>query len=126
MHIFVGLIVVVAALMFAPWLVAIAVGLMATYWAFGVVIVMATIACLLAWSLIKSAKGCGGFLPGGYTVETPPAGGQVSEPYYEIIEQKEERSEPVISLSPCGSCGEPIKRYSMFCPCCGRDPRTKQ
>ena len=125
MHILVGLIVIVAALIFAPWLVAIAVGLMATYWVFGVVIVIATIACLVAWSAVKSAKGVG-FLPGGYTIEAPPAGVQVGEPHYEIIEQKEAKPAPAISMSPCGSCGESIKRHSMFCPCCGRDPRTKQ
>lgn len=126
MHILLGLILIVAALMFAPWLVAIAVGLMATYWAFGVVIAVVTIAGLLAWSVMKSAKGGGGFLPGGYTIEAPPVGGQVSEPYYERVEQKEEKPAPVIRLSPCGSCGESIKRNSMFCPCCGRDPRAKQ
>lgn len=124
MHILVGLIVIVAALIFAPWLVAIAVGLMATYWVFGVVIVISTIACLVAWSAVKSAKGVG-FLPGGYTIEAPPAGVQVSEPHYEVGCQKEARPAPVIRLSPCGSCGEQIKKGSMYCPACGRDPRTK-
>lgn len=123
MHILLGLILVVAALMFAPWLVAIAVGLMASYWAFGIVIAVVVIAFLLIKPLSRAIRG---LVPDGYSIEPPPAVvGAANSAFPEPTKKPVEKPAPVIRLSLCGSCGESIKRHSMFCPSCGRDPRTK-
>lgn len=129
MHILLGLILFVVALAFAPWAVGIAVGLMASYWALGLIIFAAVACWLLAAPVARLIRGSitdlaaspaapvasGGCMPEDSFVPVAPAKPVV----------KSEAPPPVARLSPCGSCGEPIKKHSMYCPICGGDPRAK-
>ncbi|WP_330208688.1 hypothetical protein [Pseudomonas sp. Z13] len=132
MHILIGLIVIVVALIFAPWIVAIAVGLMASYWVLGLVI-FALVACwLLASPLARLVRGSitdlsvnpasptttGSCMPEDSFVPSAPAA-----PTKPIAKHA---MTPAVRLSPCGSCGEQIKKSSMYCPSCGGDPRAKK
>lgn len=129
MHILLGLILFVVALVFAPWAVGIAVGLMASYWALGL-IVFALVACwLLAAPVARLIRGAitdisatpaAPVASGGCMPEDSFAPAAPTKPV-----SKPEAQPPVVRLSPCGSCGEQIKKSSMYCPSCGGDPRAK-
>lgn len=129
MHILIGLIVVVAGLIFAPWIVAIAVGLMASYWAFGLIIFVAVACWLLAAPVARMIRGSVADLAARPAAPVAAGGCMPKESFVPVVPAKpvakSEAPPPVVRLSPCGSCGEQIKKSSMYCPRCGRDPRTK-
>jgi hypothetical protein len=129
MHILLGLILFVVALVFAPWAVGIAVGLMASYWAFGLIVFVAVACWLLAAPVARLIKGSITDIAASPAAPVA-AGGCMPEDSFAPVEPAKPASipeaiPPVVRLSPCGSCGEQIKKRSMYCPSCGGDPRTK-
>lgn len=129
MHILLGLILLVVAVVFVPWAVGIAVGLMASYWVFGLII-FALVACwLLAAPVARLIRGSIAGLNAA-PVATVAAGRCMPEDSFAPVVpaksvDKPETLQPVVRLSPCGACGEKIKKSSMYCPSCGGDPRAK-
>lgn len=129
MHILIGLIVVVAGLIFAPWIVAIAVGLMASYWAFGLIIFVSVACWLLAAPVARMIRGSVADLAARPAAPVAAGSCMPEDSFASVAPAKSvakpDALPPIMRLSPCGSCGEQIKKSSMYCPRCGGDPRTK-
>ncbi|MNX72607.1 hypothetical protein D3C86_1039670 [compost metagenome] len=129
MHILLGLILFVFALVFAPWAVGIAVGLMASYWALGLIIFVVVACWLLAAPVARLIRGSITDLAASPGAPVAAGGCMPEDSFAPVAPAKPastpEAIPPVVRLSPCGSCGEQIKKRSMYCPSCGGDPRTK-